>query len=81
MRSAHDFKRQTNLLEKAEKNGYTVLRGEVDPARNRMGISLVIMKHQSKGDDGGLLSDEIFGPVLPIIPIDVSPPLDHGWDV
>lgn len=37
-----------------------------------MGISLVIMKGGPKGTEGGLMDEEIFGPVLPIIPVDVS---------
>ena len=37
-----------------------------------MGVSLVIMKNGVKGDEGGLMGEEIFGPELPIIPVDVS---------
>lgn len=72
LRSAHDFKRQSTFLEKAEKSGHTVIRGDVDVEKNRMGISLVIMKNGVKGTEGGLMDEEIFGPVLPIIPVDVS---------
>jgi acyl-CoA reductase-like NAD-dependent aldehyde dehydrogenase len=72
LRSDHDFKRQGNFLDKAEKCGHRVIRGEVDEEKRRMGISLVIMKNGMKGDDGGLMEQEIFGPVLPIIPVDVS---------
>jgi acyl-CoA reductase-like NAD-dependent aldehyde dehydrogenase len=34
------------------------------------------MKQGVKGNEGGLMDEEIFGPVLPIIPVDVSSPLD-----
>lgn len=34
-----------------------------------MGISLVKM---SESDTGGLVEDEIFGPVMPIIPVEVG---------
>lgn len=72
LRSDHDFKRQGNFLDKAESAGHKVIRGEVDEEKRRMGISLVVMKNGLKGDDGGLMGEEIFGPVLPIIPVDVS---------
>ena len=74
MRSSHDYKRQLTFLEKAEQNGHTVLRGEMESEKNRMGISLVVMKNGvgGGGDNGGLMDEEIFGPVLPIIPVDVS---------
>lgn len=77
MRSSHDYKRQLTFLEKAEQNGHTVTRGEMDSEKNRMGVSLVIMKNGvgAGGDNGGLMDDEIFGPVLPIVPVDVSLPL------
>lgn len=46
-----------------------------------MGISLVIMKNGVKGTEGGLMDEEIFGPVLPIIPVDVSSSLLQRWVV
>jgi len=72
LRSDHDYKRQLNFIEKAEASGHTVIRGDIDEEKRRMGISLVIMKGGLKGTEGGLMDEEIFGPVLPIIPVDVS---------
>ena len=72
LRSDHDYKRQLNFIEKAEASGHTVIRGDIDEEKRRMGISLVIMKGGVKGTEGGLMDEEIFGPVLPIIPVDVS---------
>lgn len=72
LRSDHDYKRQFTFLEKAEASGHTVIRGDTDTQKRRMGISLVIMKDGVKGSEGGLMDEEIFGPVLPIIPVDVS---------
>jgi len=72
LRSDHDYKRQSNFLEKAEASGHIVIRGDFDAEKRRMGISLVIMKGGVKGSEGGLMEEEIFGPVLPIIPVDVS---------
>jgi len=72
LRSDHDYKRQLNFIEKAEASGHTVIRGDIDEEKRRMGISLVIMKGGVKGTEGGLMDEEIFGPVLPIIPVNVS---------
>ena len=66
------YKRQAAFLDKAEQAGHTVIRGETDEAKRRMGISLVIMKNGVKeGDQIMNPTEEIFGPVLPIIPVDV----------
>lgn len=68
------YKRQLSFLEKAEQNGHTVLRGETDADKRRLGISLVIMKQGVKPGEAIMdPSEEIFGPVLPIIPVDVRP--------
>ena len=74
LRSTNEFKRQLNFLDKAEAAGHTVIRGDVDEERRRLGVSLVIMNGGVKGNEGGLMDEEIFGPVLPIIPVDVSWP-------
>lgn len=72
LRSTNEFKRQIIFLEKAEAAGHTVIRGDIDEERRRLGVSLVVMKQGVKGNEGGLMDEEIFGPVLPIIPVDVS---------
>lgn len=72
LKSDHDYKRQLHFLEKAEASGHIVIRGDIDEEKRRMGVSLVIMKGGVKGSEGGLMDEEIFGPVLPIIPVDVS---------
>lgn len=72
LRSTNEFKRQLNFLDKAEAAGHTVIRGDVDEERRRLGVSLVIMNGGVQGNEGGLMDEEIFGPVLPIIPVDVS---------
>lgn len=75
LRSEHDYQRQLAFLDQAEKNGHTVIRGETDAEKRRLGISLVIMKNGLGEGEGGLMEEEIFGPVLPIIPVDVGEPL------
>lgn len=60
------------FLKEAEDAGKTVIRGEMDEARRRMGISLVVLNEGAKGEVSRLVEEEIFGPVLPIIPVKVS---------
>lgn len=40
-----------------------------------MGINLVRLNRNGEGETGTLVTDEIFGPIIPIIPVDVSVPL------
>lgn len=60
------------MLDAADDAGKLVYRGEADPARRKMGISVVRMNRNAEGEDGVIVSDELFGPVVPIIPVDVS---------
>jgi hypothetical protein len=64
-----DFKRHTGSLDQAEKAGDLLYRAEADPETRRMGISLV---KQQESSTGTLVENEIFGPVLPIIPVKVG---------
>jgi len=47
-----------------------VYRGETDKPKRRMGISVVKLNRGAEGEDGILAKEEIFGPVLPVIPVD-----------
>jgi acyl-CoA reductase-like NAD-dependent aldehyde dehydrogenase len=71
-RSQGDFDRQMGFLEKAESEGKVVYRGETDATTRRMGFSLVKLAEDGKGESGGLVEQEIFGTVIPIIPYSVS---------
>ena len=73
--TSRDFQRHTDSIDAAEKAGNLIYRAESDAATRRMGISLVRMW---LGDKGALMEEEIFGPVLPIIAVPVSPP--HTWN-
>jgi len=64
-----DFKRHTESLDQAEKEGNLLYLAETDPATRRMGISLV---KQQETSTGALVENEIFGPVLPIIAVKVK---------
>ena len=48
--------------------GHVALGGQFDPSRRKMDITVV--RDVQVGDS--LLEDEIFGPVLAIVPVDVS---------
>lgn len=67
------YKRQLSFLAEAERDGTLIYRGEADAEKRRMGISLVLID-PGKGQDGGkLMQEEIFGPVLPIVVVEVCP--------
>ena len=65
------YDRQLDLLEKAQAGGKVVYRAEMDRNKLRMGISIVKLNENADGETGGLIEEEIFGPVLPIIPVPV----------
>lgn len=44
----------------------------MDEQTKRMGISLIMLNENGEGEEGGIMVDEIFGPVLAIIPVEVS---------
>jgi aldehyde dehydrogenase (NAD+) len=48
--------------------GRVILGGKADPSRKKLDVTVV---RDVKGDDS-LLEDEIFGPVLAVVPVDVS---------
>jgi acyl-CoA reductase-like NAD-dependent aldehyde dehydrogenase len=75
IRNARDYERLTKIVEKAHEDGKLVYRGETDVTRNRMGINLVRLNRNGEGETGTLVTDEIYGPIIPIIPVDVSVPL------
>lgn len=72
LRNARDFERLAKIVDAADEAGQLVYRGEADQARNRMGISIVRMNRNAEGENSILVTDEIFGPIIPIIPVDVS---------
>lgn len=70
LRNTRDFNRITGALDDAESKGKVIFRAESDAARNRMGISVVRFNKGAQGETSLFLEEEIFGPVLPIIPVD-----------
>ena len=66
------YARQVGFVEKAEEQGKLVYKGEMDASTRRMGFSLVKLAEDGVGETGGLVEEEIFGAVVPIIPVSVS---------
>jgi acyl-CoA reductase-like NAD-dependent aldehyde dehydrogenase len=72
LQSPQAFTRQVEILKKAESEGKLIHRGEVNERKQKMGFSLVRLNAGGKGEDGALVEEEIFGPVLPIISVKVG---------
>lgn len=53
--------------------GRLVCGGKVDPSRNKIDVTVV----KDVQADDSLLEDEIFGPVLAVVPVDVSLSYDY----
>jgi coniferyl-aldehyde dehydrogenase len=68
--SAHHYQRQQDMLDQARDSGASIVQldkdGAADPASRRMPVFLVIDPDPSLR----IMKEEIFGPILPIIPYD-----------
>lgn len=68
IRNDNDFNRfETVLNDVGDK---VIYRGESDRSRLRMGISVVLFDKNAEGEQSWLVRDEIFGPIINIIPVD-----------
>ncbi|KAK8850725.1 hypothetical protein IAR55_004645 [Kwoniella newhampshirensis] len=70
VRNPGDLDRLLTYVSTAESQGKLVYKGEVNKATRRMGISLVRLNENGQGESGGLVDEEIFGPVMSIIPVE-----------
>jgi acyl-CoA reductase-like NAD-dependent aldehyde dehydrogenase len=66
------FDRAVASLDQLRQQGKRIIGGQTDAEQNKMGVAVVMMSENAKGDSGTVMEEEIFGPILPIIPIDVS---------
>ena len=71
LKSKTAFDRLSGYVNEAEREGRLVYKGEKDEESLRMGFSVVLLSEDGVGEKGGLIDEEIFGPVLPIIPYSV----------
>lgn len=72
MRNSRDFDRLANAVDEADMKGKLMYRGEQDPKSRRMGINVVRLNRNAEGEESLVVKEEIFGPILPIIPVDVG---------
>ncbi len=78
VRSSPEFARLEGMISQASSEGKLVYRGEMDKTSRRMGIHVVLLNEAGKAEKGALVEDEIFGLVLPIIPVEVGHPSPSG---
>ncbi|WVF67830.1 hypothetical protein IAT40_002591 [Kwoniella sp. CBS 6097] len=72
LRNEGDLDRMLSYLDDAERQGKLAHRGELDKSTRRLGISLVKLNEEAIGESGslkGLVEEEIFGPVIGIVPV------------
>ncbi|KAL7420913.1 Hexadecenal dehydrogenase [Cryptotrichosporon argae] len=67
LRGERDFVRIDDAL--AAAGGKVVVRGEQDAASRRMGMSVVVLPDGARGEDGLFVKEEIFGPVVAVVPV------------
>ncbi|WRT70905.1 uncharacterized protein IL334_007904 [Kwoniella shivajii] len=70
MRNDNDLDRMISYIDEAEQKGKLVHRGELNKDTRRLGVSLVRTNVNAQGESGGLMEDEVFGPVMAIIPVE-----------
>ncbi|TYJ57279.1 hypothetical protein B9479_002012 [Cryptococcus floricola] len=70
LRNASDYARIAGYVDKAEQEGKLVYKGERDETKRRFGISLIRLNDGGVGESGGVADEEIFGPIVAIVPVD-----------
>jgi aldehyde dehydrogenase (NAD+) len=65
------FERAVKSLEQARAAGKTIIGGQVDEEQNKMAPAVVLLNEGAKEEDTNLVLEEIFGPILPVIPVEV----------
>lgn len=73
------FDRITKFIEQAKADGHYVIGGESDEERRKVGLTCVKI-YADKESTGGLMTEEIFGPILPIISVQVRRPVPTPWE-
>ncbi|ORX40867.1 Aldehyde/histidinol dehydrogenase [Kockovaella imperatae] len=68
LRTKESYDRMQSFMEQADSAGRLAYKGEANAGSLRMGFSLVLLNEDGVGETGPLIEEEIFGPVLPIIP-------------
>lgn len=64
------YDRIVRLIDSAKESGCEVVGNQRDPERRRIGLTLI--EFNSTDETSPLVNEELFGPILPIIPVEVS---------
>ena len=64
------YDRITRLIDSAKEAGCEIIGNQRDPERRRIGLTLV--EFTSKDEASPLVNEELFGPILPIIAVEVG---------
>lgn len=64
------YDRIVRLIDSAEQSGCKVVGNQRDAEKRRIGLTLV--EFNSKDETSPLVNEELFGPILPIVPVEVS---------
>lgn len=64
------YDRITRLIDSAKESGCEVVGNQRDPEKRRIGLTLV--EFTSKDEASPLVNEELFGPILPIVAVEVS---------
>jgi acyl-CoA reductase-like NAD-dependent aldehyde dehydrogenase len=64
------YDRIVRLIDSAEQSGCKVVGNQRDAEKRRIGLTLV--EFNSKDENSPLVNEELFGPILPIVPVEVS---------
>jgi acyl-CoA reductase-like NAD-dependent aldehyde dehydrogenase len=65
------YDRIVKFIDQAKADGHYLVGGQLDPENRKVGLTCVKM-YEEKGAGGKLMEEEIFGPILPIVSVDVS---------
>lgn len=64
------YDRIVRLIDSAEQSGCKVVGNQRDAEKRRIGLTLV--EFNTKDENSPLVNEELFGPILPIVPVEVS---------
>ncbi|ODN92095.1 aldehyde dehydrogenase (NAD+) [Cryptococcus wingfieldii CBS 7118] len=70
LRTDAAYDRLVGYIDQADREGKLVYKGERDEEKKKMGISVIRLAEGAVGETGKVVEEEIFGPVMAIIPVE-----------
>jgi acyl-CoA reductase-like NAD-dependent aldehyde dehydrogenase len=64
------YNRINKFIDQAKSEGHQIVGGQTDAGKRKIGLTCIRMKGEDS--EAGWMKEEIFGPILPIVPIKVS---------